>query len=148
MKLKYIIICLLPFLFSNCESDNSKEINPCLDNKNVNVTLNGNLPAFADLIQFAGNEMFIEDDINFIRGVYILNTNNDFYIALELAEPNDCEMICSIPDSFTEGQFEYTCGEETSFYRANGEKVGKSEGEFDMIAYAVRRSGNTLTISN
>ena len=136
MKLKYIIICLFSFLFTGCENEDNRDNNPCLIDKSVNFTLNGNLPGAADLIQFAGESMFIRDNINFIEGVYIRNINgNDFFIALELAEPNDCGNICSIPSSLTEGQFEYTCGDETTFYNLNGEKIDPDEDDFNMRPY-------------
>jgi len=148
MKLKYIIICLLPFLFSNCENDNNRDNNPCLIDKNVNLTLNGNLPETADLIQFTGESMFIRDNVNFIEGVYIFNNGTDFFLALELAEPNDCGKICSIPTSLIDGQFQYTCGDETTLYNLNGEKIDGDGGDFNMRQYTAIRSGNTLTISN
>lgn len=148
MKLKYVIICLLSFLFANCENGNSRDNNPCLIDKNVNFTLNGNLPSNADLLEFPGTFLFIEDDINFIKGIYISNLAPGFFIALELAEPNDCGSICSIPTSLTEGQIQYTCGDKTTAYNINGEKIDREEDEFNMRSYSVRQSGNTLTISN
>lgn len=145
MKLKLLIISLISGLIFSCEDDdNNRDSNPCLRDKNVNFLLNLNLPLYADL-QLSGNDLFLKDDVNFIKGVYIRNVGNVFF-AFELAEPNDCVQECSTPD-FEDAFFTYSCGDETSKYDILGNKVDRQDGEFNMRQYNASLSGNTLTIS-
>ena len=144
----FLLIFCVSFLFLNCEdSFDGDDGNNCLQDKNVNVTLNLNLPSFGDL-QFTGGSDFIRDEVSFIKGVYIQNLGGGEFLVLELAEPNDCLQVCDVATSLTDGEFVYECGDETRSYSLLGNKRDKVEGEFDMRRYGARLSQNgQLTIS-
>ena len=140
------LIGVTSFVIS-CENEvNQGDNNPCLIDKSVNQSYSLLLPSYADLA-FPGNSQIFQDDINFIKGVYIINLGS-YYSAFEIAEPNDCTNECGLPE-YTEGRFIYTCGEITTEYDILGNKINAEEDDFNMRVYNTRVSndGNTLYIT-
>lgn len=147
MKKISILIFLSITLFSCEDNIINDDDNPCLRNKRVNVSLNLNLPLYADL-QFSGTDDFIRDEVNFIEGIYISNIGNNFTV-LELAEPNDCTKICDTPTRLEDGFFVYDCGDVERSYDIAGRLVNGTSEDFNMRVYTTRynEANQVLTIS-
>ena len=132
----------------SCESDDNRREDRCRNflNKNVSTSLNLNLPLYADL-QSPGNDLFIEDNVQFIQGVYIAFSGVDYRV-FELAEPNNPVGTCSSPPKLVGTDLVYTCGEKESKYEIlNGTKRG-DEKACPLLRYRAERIGNQLIISN
>ena len=144
MNIRFLVSLYLILFHISCEKNtrNNSE-NPCMLDKQINTSFNLNFPAYANL-QFAGNELIIHDDINFIEGVYLKNNGGSF-LALELDEPNDCLNTCDFI-SFSEGFFHYHCEDKETKYTILGTKVDLKESEFNMRIYNVQRVGDVLYV--
>lgn len=147
MKRLFIFAALSLLFLSSCEEDSTqrRDSNNFLGDRRVNFTLNLNLPKYS-LLKFDGNTLFIPDSVNFIQGVYIFRASETTFFAFELAEPNHPIGTCTIPKTLNNGNFVYTCGEETTSYNSLGTRNDGKEG-FQMRRYNVIKDGNFLTIS-
>lgn len=160
MKHFSIITLLLSFflLIIGCSSDDSttrNDNNSFLPNTSVNFSVDLNLVSNSAL-QFNGGELFLSRNraLGSIEGVYIFRANSTAFFAFELAEPNHPVGSCTLatnpetnmPVLNERGQFEYTCGEERTFYERLGQRSsGETEG-FPLRQYTVFpvMNGNTV----
>lgn len=145
---KAIVFFLISVIIFSCESDDDRREERCRNflNKRVSTSLNLNLPSYADL-QSPGNDLFIEDNIRFIQGVYIAFSGIDYRV-FELAEPNNPIGTCSSPPKLVGTDLVYMCGEkEVKYEILNGTKRGE-ENACPLLRYRAERSGNLLIISN
>lgn len=152
-----IIIGILVFGIFSCESDSARrDSNPFFEGQpGANFTLNLDNVTNANL-KSPGGELFLSKNraLGSIQGVFIFSFNAMDYFVFDLAEPNHPIGNCLLTlDAATErpkfnqqGQLEYTCGEEKTFYDRFGQKVDGAEG-FPLRSYNAVRSGNILRVS-
>ena len=160
---------LVLLLLSGC-GKNKIDRNPYFSSVSFNIDLNLNLPAYDDL-RYAGGGVSIRQ--GGINGLLVFNLNGNYFLAWEASCPNHSLKNCSklsitgvLAECSCEG-FQYSlatgqligCGGRSPEFTVteggiiseivddNNTKVN-CESIFPMIFYTVRRSGNTLFISN
>ena len=160
---------LVLLVLSGC-GKNKIDRNPYFSSVSFNIDLNLNLPAYDDL-RYAGGGVSIRQ--GGINGLLVFNLNGNDFLAWEASCPNHSLKNCSklsitgvLAECSCEG-FQYSlatgqligCGGRSSEFTVteggiiseivdiNNTKVN-CESIFPMIFYTVRRSGNTLFISN
>ncbi len=134
---------LITLLFSCSTADENRNNNPYLVDINVNLTINLGLPEYNSL-NFPGNSY---TTYNYgLNGVVVYNINNSQYLAFELTDPNHPVSSCS---RLTVNGLIATCdcGDGNEYNILTGE-ITKGEGQYALKSYRVRKSGNTLEISN
>ncbi|WP_010177853.1 hypothetical protein [Aquimarina agarilytica] len=147
MRIDLLVLLTIFFGIVSCDSDEGRQRNDFLPSKQVNFILRLDLPQFGDL-NFAGNDEFIIDPVNFIQGIYIKNNGPSGFTVFELAEPNHPVGICSVPDKIEGLDFVYKCGEEETRYDLNGIKRGATSNDFTLRRYRAERiNQNQLRIS-
>ena len=120
--------------------------NPYFTTVNFNINLNLNLPSYDDLGYAGGGVNIRQGGIN---GLLVFNLNGNDFLAWEATCPNhvikDCSLLSIrgvLAECSCEG-FEYSL--------ATGQLLNpeeNNENPYPMLFYNVRRSGNTLIISN
>jgi nitrite reductase/ring-hydroxylating ferredoxin subunit len=108
--------------------------------------LNLNLPSYDDL-RYAGGGINIRQ--GGINGLLVFNLNGNDFLAWEATCPNHVIKDCS-QLSITGVLAECSC-EGFEYSLATGQLLNpkeSTENPYPMLFYNVRRSGNTLTISN
>ena len=138
-------IVLLPLLLCGCEKDKI-ERNPYLASVNFNIILNLNLPGYDNLRYGGGGQSIRQGGIN---GLLVFKLNGNDFLAWEATCPNHTIRDCSnlsisgvLAECACEG-FEYSLA---TGQLLNPKKDTKNP--YPMLFYNVRRSGNTLNISN
>jgi nitrite reductase/ring-hydroxylating ferredoxin subunit len=139
------IILLLLLLFSSCGKEEVVR-NPYLNNINFNININLNLPAYDNLRYPSGGVRVAQGGMN---GLVLFNLNGDTILAWEATCPNHAVRNCSkltitgvLAECSCEG-FQYSM---TTGQLLNPDAA--TENPYTMLFYPVRRSGNSLSISN
>ena len=140
---KFIVLQLL--ILNSCRKVNIDR-NPYLSYVNFNFSLNLNLPAY-DNLRYAGGGLDISQ--GGINGLLVFNLNGNDFLAWEATCPNHPIRDCSNL-SITGVLAECAC-EGFEYSLATGQLLNPKEetkNPYPMLFYNVRRSGNTLQISN
>ncbi len=138
------ILLLLLVLYS-CGKDKIDR-NPYLSFIKFNINLNLNLPTYNNLMYAGGGLSIRQGGIN---GLLVFNLNGNDFLAWEASCPNHPIRDCSNL-SITGVLAECSC-EGFEYSLATGQLLNPKESTknpYPMLFYNVRRSGNTLTISN
>lgn len=92
---KYLLLLLtLAFLPGCNKDDNTNNNNPYLPRYNFSITIDTQLPLYAQL-QFTSNPVFINQAGIGINGVIVMNTGNNNFAAFEATCPNQELSQCS-----------------------------------------------------
>ncbi len=140
---KFTLLVLL--VLSGC-GKNKIDRNPYFSSVSFNIDLNLNLPAYDDL-RYAGGGVSIRK--GGINGLLVFNLNGNDFLAWEASCPNHSLKNCS-KLSITGVLAECSC-EGFEYSLATGQLLNPeedTESPYPMLFYNVRRSGNTLFISN
>lgn len=135
---------LLPLLGS-CGKD-TIDRNPYFTYINFNINLNLNLPGYDDLRYAGGGVKIRQGGVN---GLLIFNINGNDFLSWEASCPNHSIKDCS--DLSIIGVLAECSCEGFQYSLATGQLLNpeeNSENPYPMLFYNVRRSGNTLNISN
>ena len=138
-------IGLLLVILLGCGRD-EVERNPYLTSINFNVNLNLNLPGYDNLRYAGGGQNIQQGGIN---GLLIFNLNGNDFLAWEATCPNHPIRDCS--DLSITGVLAECACEGFEYSLATGQLLNPKEetkNPYPMLFYNVRRSGNTLQISN
>lgn len=140
---RIIILLLLPFVFSSCESDDEIRNNPYLTDVSFQLNINLNFPEYHNL-NFPGNSYTSYN--HGINGVVVYNINNNQYTAFELSDPNHQLSNCS---RLTAQGIIATCscGDGNSYNILTGE-LSTGTGQYSLKPYRIRKSGNIIEVYN
>ncbi|RPG64560.1 MAG: hypothetical protein CBC02_005355 [Flavobacteriaceae bacterium TMED42] len=144
-KTFFFIITLLLLALCGCGKDKIDR-NPYFSSVNFNINLNLNLPNY-DNLRYAGGGASISQ--GGISGILVFNLNGNDFLAWEASCPNHVIKECSRL-SITGVLAECSC-EGFEYSLATGQLLNPEENTqtpYPMLFYNVRRSGNTLIISN
>ncbi|WP_025742748.1 Rieske (2Fe-2S) protein [Aquimarina pacifica] len=143
--MKKIVFLLLTLLILSCSSDDGSDNNQFLPSTSINYQINLDLPQFSDL-KFSGNHYVDKTENGSIKGIIIYNLNDTQFSAFELSDPNHVPSSCSTQ---TINGLTATCDcEDGNSYNIITGQQTEGEGQFSLRAYAIRRTGNILSISN
>ncbi len=143
--MKNIAFLLLTLLIISCNSDNNSDNNQFLPPSSINYQINLDLPQFSDL-KFAGNHYVDRTENGSIKGIIIYNINETQYSAFELSDPNHVPSTCSTQ---TVNGLTATCDcDDGNAYNIITGQQTEGSGQFGLRPYAIRRTGNVLTITN
>ena len=140
---KFIVLQLL--ILNSCKKVDIDR-NPYLSYVNFNFSLNLNLPAYDNLRYAGGGLEIIQGGIN---GLLVFNLNGNDFLAWEATCPNHPIRDCS--DLSITGVLAECACEGFEYSLATGQLLNPKEetkNPYPMLFYNVRRSGNTLQISN
>ena len=140
---KFIVLQLL--ILNSCRKVDIDR-NPYLSYVNFNFSLNLNLPAYDNLRYAGGGLDIIQGGIN---GILVFNLNGNDFLAWEATCPNHPIRDCS--DLSITGVLAECACEGFEYSLATGQLLNPKEetkNPYPMLFYNVRRSGNTLQISN
>lgn len=142
---------ILPFLalllFTTCSQDTGIR-NPYLSELGFRYTIDLNLPQFV-LLNTIGNPVYIGSAGVGIRGVFVMNTGFDQFMAFEASCPNHAPNSCSTLK--LAGQNAVCDCEGYSYSLFTGQLLNRPEdgkNYFDMLYYQTTRNGATIVISN
>ncbi|MDB2315215.1 hypothetical protein N9V42_06495 [Flavobacteriaceae bacterium] len=144
-KTFFFIFTLLLLALYGCGKDKIDR-NPYFSSVNFNINLNLNLPSY-DNLRYAGGGASISQ--GGISGILVFNLNGNDFLAWEASCPNHVIKECSRL-SITGVLAECSC-EGFEYSLATGQLLNPEENNqtpYPMLFYNVRRSGNTLIISN
>lgn len=143
--IKKITLSLLfvAFMYSCTPDDNGRTNNPYLTNISFILDLNLNLPEYNSL-NFPGNS-YVTYNYG-INGVVVYNVNNSQYTAFELSDPNHALSGCSTL-SVSGIIATCNCDDGNSYNILTGE-ITEGSGQYSLKPYRIRKSGNTLEVSN
>ena len=140
-KLVYLLV--LTLTLGSCEPDDEVRNNPYLTNISFRLDLNLNLPEYNNL-NFPGNSYVTYN--TGINGVVVYNINNTQFTAFELSDPNHQLSNCS--KLTVQGSIATcSCGDGNSYNILTGE-LSSGTGQYSLKPYRVRKSGNTIEVSN
>lgn len=142
---------LIPFftlaLFTTCSRDTAIR-NPYLTELGFRYTIDLNLPQFV-LLNTIGNPVYIGSAGVGIRGVFVMNTGFDQFMAFEASCPNHAPNSCSTLK--LDGQSAVCDCEGYTYSLFTGQLLNRPEdgkNYYDMLYYQTLRSGATIVISN
>lgn len=143
--IKKITFSLLFIAFlSSCSTDDNERINnPYLTDIRFVLDLNLNLPEYNSL-NFPGNS-YVTYNYG-INGVVVYNINNSQFTAFELSDPNHALSECSTM-SVSGIIATCNCNDGNSYNILTGE-ITEGSGQYSLKPYRIRKSGNTLEVSN
>lgn len=144
MKKKILAALFLVFLIS-CDSDDTQRDNPNLSSVGFTYQINLDLPEFNSL-KFPGNAQIITIDGIGINGIVVYNIDNSFYTAFEISDPNIPLSECS-PLKINGIEAASNCDNGNLYNIVTGQQT-EGTGGYPLLAYQVRRDGNTVTVSN
>ena len=139
------IISLLLLIISGCGKD-VIDRNPYLNSVSFNIYLNLNLPSY-DHLRYAGGGVSLRQ--GGINGLLVFNLNGNDYLAWEATCPNHPVRECSVL-TITGVLAGCSC-ENFEYSLATGQMINSkenTENTYPMLFYNVRRTRNTLIISN
>lgn len=145
MKFFKIIPFLLIFVLLSCSrNDDRQNRNPYLTNPIVNLNLNLNLPEYNPL-RFPGSHVTISGGIN---GIVVYCVSENYYVALDLADPNHTPNACSRME--LEGIIAICqCSNDTNeYYITTGLHKTEPDLKYPMQQYHAQRVGNSVQITN
>ncbi|WP_344926361.1 hypothetical protein [Aquimarina addita] len=142
---KFLLIFLSIVSLFSCASDDTENNNPNLPSIGFTYQINLDLPEYNSL-KFPGNEQVINIQGVGINGVVVYNVDNTLYTAFEISDPNIPLSDCSV---LTINGIEATsdCDNDNVYNIITGQQT-QGTGGFPLLAYQVRRDGNTITVSN
>ncbi|WP_103069339.1 hypothetical protein [Aquimarina sediminis] len=143
--MKKIIFLISTLLILSCSSDDNRNSNQFLPPTSINYQINLNLPQFNDL-KFPGNHFIDRTENGSIKGIIIYNIDNTQYTAFELSDPNHPPSSCS-SQSIKGITSTCDCEDGNSYNIVTGQQTS-GDGQFGLRNYAIKRDGNTLTITN
>ena len=145
--MKYVSCLIFTLLLFSCENDGTDR-NPFLPEANFRFDLNLNLPLYNDLNNI-GNPIYVGNDGVGIRGVFVMKTGSDQFVAWEANCPNHSPNDCSTMT--LEGQnvrcpcddFEYNL-----FFGQLLNPPDDGSRFFNLKPYRAVLAGNSVIISN
>ncbi len=140
-------IALILWTILGC-SDNTQQRNPFLPELGFRFEINLNLPLYSPLTN-QGNPVVINSPDIGVRGVVVMNSGFDQYVAWELSCPNHPPNSCSTME--LDGQLVRCRCEDYEYTLFTGQLLNRpDDGEryYDLLFYRATRSGNIVTISN
>jgi nitrite reductase/ring-hydroxylating ferredoxin subunit len=141
------ILLFFSALTVNCSTQNSRR-NPYLQEINFSIELNLSLPKYTPL-KIIGNPVYIDATGIGTKGIIVMNSGFDQFVAFEAScanhSPNSCSTLV------IEGQ-NGTCDcDAFSYSLFTGQLLNpanNSERTYDLLAYQTQASGNTVRVFN
>jgi len=144
MRYKFLVLLLI---FLSCSKE-STDRNPYLLDLGFRFDMNLNLPAY-NRLRNIGNTVYVGTQGVGTRGMFVIKSSIDQYMAFEASCPNHAPNNCS---TMTMKGQTATCecdGYEYSLFTGqilNPPKDGKRY--YDMLYYRADLNGNVVTVSN
>ena len=147
--MKKIMVILVVGVLISCSSDSSNR-NPFIPEVNFSFEVNLNLPLFS-VLNTTGNAIFINNPGVGVRGVFVINSGFDTFLAWEANCPNLSPNNCSTMEIVGGTNVRCPC-DDNEYSLFNGQLLSEpTEGErtFSLLNYRTRvRADNTVIISN
>jgi hypothetical protein len=142
MKKILVLFAFLPLFFA-CDPGNINYKNPNLPNYPVNLSINTNLPQYAN-VRYPSN--YIIDYSQGVAGIVVFNTGSG-YNAFDLACPNQAYgTACSTAMTINGIEAKCNCNtSENPYLLFSGQSPGQP---YTMKPYHVQISGDNLIITN
>ncbi|MDF9301159.1 hypothetical protein ACE939_14295 [Aquimarina sp. W85] len=143
---RFNVVVLGIFFYVSCAKDDTSRVdNPFIPSVNFTHTINLDLPQYNSL-KFPNNSFVETIDGVGVKGVIIYNVDNTLYSAFELSDPNITPSSCSA--LLVEGIEASSNCDNANVYEIVSGKQLEGEGGYPLVRYAIRRDGNSLTITN
>lgn len=140
---KIKLYVFLALLSTACTSDDKTRDNPYLINQSFSYQLHLSFPEYEQL-NFSGNHLVLPH-IG-LNGVVIYNINGSQFSAFELSDPNHALRDCS---GLTVSGAEASCNcNDGNVYEIITGQPLEGNGIYSLKGYAIKRSGDVITISN
>jgi len=138
----FVLLFIVLFFATACESDDDNNRNPFLFDTNFNIQLS----TIESLdLEIPANPIYTQ--LGGIRGVFVINTGGGL-LAWEASDPNHAPNECStmlIEDDNISVQCQ--CDDAHSYNLFTGQSEGEAL-EFTMLPYRVTNNGGIITVSN
>jgi len=142
-----VTLLFLSLLMISCSTQNTRR-NPYLQEISFSIKLNLNLPTYTPL-KIIGNPVYVSAAGAGTRGVIVMNTGFDSFVAFEASCANHLPNSCS--NLKLKGQNALCDCEDFQYTLFTGQLLNPpSNGErsYDLLAYQTRLSGNVLQVFN
>lgn len=147
--MKSIFYTLVALLLFACSTDRTNR-NPYLQDIGFRIDLNLNLPSYSAL-KNTGNGVYVGSQGVGTRGVFVINTGFNNFMAFEASCPNHAPNSCSTMTLDADKQ-NVTCScEDYKYNLFTGQFLNRPEGNgpyHDMLFYSTTFSGNVVTVRN
>jgi len=143
---RFWAISLVVLLFA-CSNDKGRR-NPFLQEIEFRFDLNLNLPLYSPLTN-PGSAVYVGGQGVGTRGVFVINTGFDQFMAWEASCPNHAPNSCSTMD--LNGQTVICSCEDFEYSLFTGQHLNRPDDGnryYDLLFYRANFSGNTVVISN
>ncbi|MDX1326994.1 MAG: hypothetical protein R3299_04755 [Arenibacter sp.] len=145
--MKPILGLLALAIFLSCDSSHTNR-NPYLQEVSFRYSINLNLPLYSSLIH-TGNAVYLDNPGVGTRGIFVINTGFDNYMAWEASCPNHAPNNCSTMS--LKGQTVSCSCEGFEYNLFTGQLLNRPDDgtrHYDLLFYRATVSGNTIFVSN
>ncbi len=146
MKRMLAVLFILSLCIA-CSSDDNGQRNPFLNELSFQYQANLSLPQFDD-IRFPGGSVYVAEAG--IRGIIIFNLNDTTFLAWEASCPNQTPNACSTMEA-SGGLATCPC-DGYQYSLGTGGAIPDPEtgeaGQYPLLNYSARLSGNSVVVSN
>lgn len=145
--MKHLFYCLLLVSLLACESDRTNR-NPFLQEISFRFDLDLNLPLYSPLTNI-GSAVYVGAQGAGTRGIFVINSGPNQYLAWEASCPNHAPNDCSTMDLNSQN---VVCScEDFEYNLFTGQQLNRPDDGrqyFDLLFYSTTVSGNTVVVSN
>lgn len=141
------ILLFFSALMVNCSTQNSRR-NPYLQELNFSIELNLSLPKYNPL-KIIGNPVYIDASGIGTKGIIVMNSGFDQFVAFEASCANHAPNSCST--LVINGQNGICDCDALSYSLFTGQLLNpanSTERNYDLLAYQTQASGNTVRVFN
>ena len=143
-RLWNLFLCVLLFACSNDRTNR----NPYLQEIGFHYEINLNLPLYSPLTN-TGNAIYIGNQAVGTRGVFVINTGFNQFMAWEASCPNHAPNSCSTME--LNGQNVICSCDEYEYSLFTGQQLNRPDDGnryYDLLFYRTTYSGNIVVVSN
>ena len=137
----------LVFFAFACSNDTTNR-NPYLQEIGFRFDMNLNLPLYSPLTN-SGNAIYVNTNINGSRGIFVINTAFNNFMAWEASCPNHAPNDCSTME--LNGQTVTCPCEDYEYNLVTGQMMNRpDDGKryYDLLNYRTRFAGSVLSVYN
>jgi len=138
---------VLLFLLASCSNDGTNR-NPFLQEIGFRFDMNLNLPYYSPLTN-PGNAIYVNTNIEGSRGIFVIHTAFDNFMAWEASCPNHVPNDCSTMK--LNGQTVTCSCEGYEYHLVTGQLLNRpDDGKryHDLLFYRATSNGSTVSVSN
>lgn len=138
---------VLLFLLVSCSNDGTNR-NPYLQEIGFRFEMNLNLPLYSPLTN-TGSAVYVNTNVEGSRGIFVINTGFDNFMAWEASCPNHVPNTCST--MVLNGQTVTCSCEDYEYNLFTGQMLNRpDDGKryHDLLFYKAIYGGNIVTVSN